>query len=573
MNADDMRDDKLRAILRMEADEVDPSAAGWDAITTGIAARRSRSRWLRGGALAGAALTVVALVVFTTSGHDRDTLHPVNPTPSATAPTQPGSPSPSPSSSPVDHFPPETTPLNAIWPLTTLAELNAWQADHTTYPALATPRDSALAFAHGYLGIPDAVVAPTTATATATGGTVARYTVSRAGFVVTTLEVREFGMAGGAPYLVTLAANDDLTIKTPLPGMSSDTPLVANGTYRAADPSIVVTLRADGPGTAPDQLATGHAVTGPPDVWEARLPFATTARAGSLLVTNASLRDGGVESAAAVPLWFGAFPARPPVPETFVAARDGRIALLDSASGQVVRWLTEQEPGGGAYDPQLTRDRRYVVYAQGAGTCSSEIRRVPVAGGPPVTVVGGGEGALANPSLFGTTYAYERTGCGPGAKHEVVMKNGTHIVTEPVDGDILGGVTMGDRFAVYVTTKNGVTRVHEPDANGELADSPSAPPAGCSWLAATWGDYGGDGRSVILAAARCGETRLYRMDADGNGPVQVGKAAALLVTSMDYDSSYDTMVLGVGGGGTQRAFTWRGGAVYEIPGVAQRPSW
>src|SRR4051794_19427397 len=106
MNADDMRDDmlddqhddKLRAILRMEADEVEPSAAGWDAITTGIAARRVRTRWLRGGTLAGAVLTAAALVVFTTSGHDRDTLHPVNPTPSA-APSESASETPAPSTS------------------------------------------------------------------------------------------------------------------------------------------------------------------------------------------------------------------------------------------------------------------------------------------------------------------------------------------------------------------------------------------------------------------------------------------------------------------------------------------
>ena len=48
MNADD----KIRAILRLEADAVEPSAAGWDAIQAGIARRGARTWWAptsRGG--------------------------------------------------------------------------------------------------------------------------------------------------------------------------------------------------------------------------------------------------------------------------------------------------------------------------------------------------------------------------------------------------------------------------------------------------------------------------------------------------------------------------------------------
>jgi hypothetical protein len=569
----DPRDDRLRAVLRMQAAGLEPSAAGWDAITAGIAARRIRSRWVRGGALAGAVLTIAALAVFATRDPGPESLH-QGPLTSGT-PSGPSAPATTPSSTysgPQTHFP-ETTPLNAIWPLTTEAELMAWDADHATYPSLATADGSARAFARGYLGITDAVVQPTSPVKDREGRTVTRYTVSRNGFAVTTLSLRGFGKRAGAPYLVVLAANDSLTIQTPSPGGSSESPLVAKGTYRLADPSIVATLYGDGPGSAPVRLASDHAVTGPPDVWDARLPFTTTLRAGSLLVTNASLRDGGIASAAAVPLWFGAFPSQPPVPETFVAARDGRIALLSSASGQVVRWLTDALPGRGAYDPQLTRDRRYVVYAVDTGTCSSEIRRVAVDGGAPLTLAGAGNQTFANPSLFGTAFAYERTGCGPGAPHEVVMNTGGHDVTVPVDGAIAGGVTMTDRFALYVTTKNGVTRLHQADADGQTADVPDAPPAGCSWLAATWGEYEGNGRYTVVAAARCGGgTRLYKID-HGSNLVLVGGAGALLVTSVDYTSSYDWLILGDGGGGTQRAFTWRNGALHEIPGVAQRPSW
>jgi hypothetical protein len=552
-------DDKIRAILRMEADAVDPSAAGFDAIRSGIATRRRRAWWVRGGALAGAALTVAAVAVVASGGngapHGIDQARPsVSTSPSATPTATPPAAGPA-------------TPVGAIWPLTTRGEVDGWLADRSAYPSLATTGGSALAFARNYLGIADATVAQVPGEHDSQTWEVRRPGSSR---VVSSLDVRGFGDASSAPYLVTVATSEWLRMTAPGLDATVTSPLHAHGTYTDVDPGISVVVRADAARAAPAGLGTSPAVTGPPDVWDATVSFTTRAHTGSVLVVNRDNRDGGLTAAYAVPVTFG--PAT--TPATFVAARDGRVAVLSVATGKVVRWLTAATPGGGAYDPRLTPDGKTVVYAQGAGTCSSAIRSVPVAGGVPATLVAAGSAALAGPSRDGDVDAYVRTTCRPRPKDEVVMVNPGGPVVEPVRGGVAGGVTVvGGRFVVYVTRDGGTTFLHSADANGEFADVPTAPPAGCAWQAAT-GAESPDGPRV-LAAARCsGDTRLYRYDIDLQHRTPAGRIGAVDVTSLDRTPTADDLLVGVvDGAGEDEAFVWRAGALTRVPGVAQRPSW
>ncbi|MDQ1713229.1 MAG: hypothetical protein QOE45_2679 [Frankiaceae bacterium] len=299
MNAD-RTDERLRAILRMEADTVESSPTGWDAIRSGVAARRRRAWWLGGPALVAVALTVGAVVFVVDLTASRRSLNPVA---SPSVSTSPPS-SASPSATPTAAVPADPTPIGAIWPLTTKAEVAAWQADRATYPSLATPRGSALGFARNYLGIADAsVVMRNTLGPIHTVFDVTR-PVNGATAVVTTLDVVDFGQPASGPWVVTAARSDAIAIDRP--GAVSS-PFAAHGTYRAVDPAFTVTLRADGSGSAPVDLASGRAVTGPPNVWDCTLSFTTAARTGSLLVTDRSLADGGLAAAAAVPVTFGPF--------------------------------------------------------------------------------------------------------------------------------------------------------------------------------------------------------------------------------------------------------------------------
>ena len=83
-------DDKIRAILQMEADAVEPSAAGYDAIRDGIAARRRRTWWTRGSAFAGAiAATAAALVVLSADPAPKSLQQPISPSGSSSATPSP----------------------------------------------------------------------------------------------------------------------------------------------------------------------------------------------------------------------------------------------------------------------------------------------------------------------------------------------------------------------------------------------------------------------------------------------------------------------------------------------------
>lgn len=554
-------DDKIRAILRQEADAVEPSAAGWDAIQSGIAERRSRSWWTRGAAVASAAALVVGAVVYVaaeTSPRGLRELPPATSGPSiTTSPTLP--PSATPTAAPV-----ADVANGGIWPLTTNGEIAAWFADKETYPALKTAGGSALAFARHYLGIPNATV-------TAMEGEFGEnpFVVRNGTIVVATLTVKGYGGDGTAPFVVTDATTDGLTIAAPGSGAALSGTLTAQGSYEIVDPAIDVTLFADTGGSAPVQLAKVRATTGP-EGWSAAVSFTTTARTGSLLVTNPSLKDGSVAAAAAIPVTFGGVAAG--TPKAMVAARDGRIAVLSTTTGKVVRWLTEPMSGRGAFDPRLSDDGKTVVYAQLVGDCESEIRSVPVAGGAPKTLA---KGPLHGPGVNGPAIAYVRSRCGgTGPSDEVVANSGGPDFVDKVDGVVVGSVAVGSRFAAYISRKESTTTLHTMDVWGELGDVPTSPPAGCVWDAVAWGKPGGDGREMLLAVASCSvdEQRVYRFDQDMRSRALVA-TLHLPSTITSFDAAGDALVLEVQDPGGGAAWAYVDGGLRRIPGIAQWPSW
>jgi hypothetical protein len=570
-------DDKIRAILQMEADSVEPSPAGWDAISAGVADRSRRVWWVRGGALAGAVLTVAAVAVFAGADPSRQT---IEPQPASPAPAPSETVAPSPSATPAPSPSPTATPdavayadgeaLGTMWPLTTGRDVRAWLADPGTYPSLKDPKSSAMAFMRSYLGITDELVYERTGDHDDL--VIVKHGGEQDSFEVTRLTVPDFGGRGTGPFVVTRAESPQLDVTAPAPGGEARSPLAVKGWFKTVDPSVLVTLRADTAGSAPAKLAEERAEFGPPADWSASLTYSTTARYGGVTAVLAGLNGTIVQGVAAVPVTFGASTTAPA--DTFVAARDGRIALLAATTGEVVRWLTE--PGEGDYSPQLSVDRKTVVYGSTTTACTSEIRSVPVAGGRPSTLARGGQ--LTVPSRRNGVLAYHSVDCeADGPEVVVVAPGGTRRF--PVDGRLRGGITVGERFVLYVTERDGRTMLHMPDAFGELADNPTAPPSGCQWLAATWGSPDENDREQIVAAARCGsqdgdgDTVLYRLDADGKGATRFAEAGHLLVTSLDYDAAMNRLLLGIrDAAGEPEAFVLADG-LRRIPGLAEHPSW
>jgi hypothetical protein len=127
-------------------------------------------------------------------------------------------------------------------------------------------------------------------------------------------------------------------------------------------------------------------------------------------------------------------------PDTFTAVtRDGRIARVSAATGQVVTYLTEALPGGGPLELALTADRKTIYFSRGDGTCASHLATVAVGGGPENPLRGSG---LHGPELWpavrpaGTEIAFARYDCATHKPSLIVASLGSgseqHFVAETV---------------------------------------------------------------------------------------------------------------------------------------------
>ena len=510
MNADD----KISAILRMEADAVDPSPAGWDAITSGIAARRRRAWWVRGGTLATAALTVAAVAFATTTDPSRDAIdqNPATPGPSVTATAHEPAPTPTTATTPT---PFETRlpfePIGAIWPLTTWGEVAAWEADNAAYPSLASSNNSALAFTRTYLDLDDAAIK----LHDRSGGT-DFYEVRRGTTLVTVLEVHGYGAGGGAPYVVRRATSESVAIASPKAGAALSSPVRAAGTttYRGAEPAVQVTLRADGAGSAPVDLATGPGTTGASGDWSSSLPFRTSASNGSLLATyNVHGGDGaGLMGVAAVPVRFASAPPAPPAAAsgTYVAIRDQRVAVLSTGSGSVVRFLNDREPGGGASHPDLSPDRTSVVWSQGTGSCGAALRTSPVTGGGATAVGGTPGGAATMPAWAGDeggVYVYDS--CAEGATPTIRL----HDLRTGADrelarlADVQALTASADGAFVAWITGSGATLVSLDVAAKKETRIPAE--TGCRWRAVDIAEVTAAGYPRLITGHACDGPNLF----------------------------------------------------------------
>ncbi|HVE99019.1 MAG TPA: hypothetical protein VNA12_07555 [Mycobacteriales bacterium] len=426
MNADE----KLRDILRAEADVIEPSPAGWDRIKETIVVRRRRRLWLRGSLAAATAMSLVAVVAIT-AAIDRDDRGAER----VDVVTQPPTVEPTPAPAP------DGVAAIGVWPLTTLDEIDAWNRDPSARPYLADVFTAADVFGREYLGIPKPVLRAPPGEAGVENPS-AIYVYRPIEGTTQDLAVTELTFPDdSAPYTVLSAKGGSIDVTSIRSGATVGdsgitSPVVVRGTFAGIDQPIDVVLRA-APSAGGAEIAKARAEIGP-DGWTATLTFSTTAETGSLLATTYSNADGGLADAYAIPVSFGkatAGPAPAPsatqapmsgvYPAQFVGAHSGRIALFDTRSGDRVRYLTEEQPGGGASDPFVTDDGRSVVYVQGEGTCAASIRKIGIVARRAETLVQSKDGRV--PSLpkvaSDGTLAYAWTTCDPttGGDTEVVV--------------------------------------------------------------------------------------------------------------------------------------------------------
>ena len=373
MSPDDRYDDfdeLLRRSLRDEADTITPSGDGLSRIQQRVQQRGLRQRWLRPALALGSVATLAvigigAAVLVNNSGDDKVTVG--------------GTPTPAPSDTAT------TTPIvapdfpdQAIFPFTTATAEEGWEQDYsnggTTWEA--DPTQVATHWVQDYLDQPsvDRVIE------TSDDGSDRLVTLGRVLqaeghqlFKVTTVRLTPYKHA----WVVTGATdpNDFLSITSPDPGGTVITPVTVKGPSFGVDEAVKLDVRDATSATSYGSTNVSFGNGSPP--WQQSVNFnRPSSPIGVLVATDFSPADGGPSRIVAQQIRFS--PAEPHQPPPyFYAVKNDRITQFASRTGQEIKYLTAQQPGGGLEDPQVYGTDVY--YLQGAGTCANALMKVSTA--------------------------------------------------------------------------------------------------------------------------------------------------------------------------------------------------
>ena len=286
-------EDRLRAALRADVEDVDVDPDAWRHVQREVAARRARARHrMRGGVLAAAAavLAVVGVVAMVAREPDGTSVD-VRPAddPTTTTPT-------------VDDTVVDLPEPLGIWPFVTETELAAYLED----PGIGMFRDpeaTALEFAREYLGMPDPVAPRGYVAAEGESGWVDVLPRAESP-MTTTVWVHRYGGDGGA-YTVYFAETANIELDREASGETVAAPTVAvSGTSTAFEAHVDVEVR-DSTGRV---LGTSYVMGGANGELAAFSGEVTieepTTPHGAIVLSTSSAEDGSLQEATVVPVTF-----------------------------------------------------------------------------------------------------------------------------------------------------------------------------------------------------------------------------------------------------------------------------
>lgn len=583
-------EDRLREVLLAEAETVVPAGDGLTRIRERVERRRARLRWLRPtvslAAVAGVA--AAAVLIGSVGGDVEQTLRPDPGTPGGGSATAPG-PMPTGTAAPA-----LTSGVTPIWPFTSVEAAQTWQAGGGPV-AQPWSLDPARTAAHFLVALDADAVSTVLSTKLERLGAVPGVQVTlgyrAAGApdrAVTVVHLVRLGTGPQPPYAVRFAGAYRLQVSgLPFFGFLHS-PTTVRGTVRDTAATVVVELRRAGAATG-TRLASAQATPGA-NAWTARLAFSAAPGLATLVARSAG-PDGRTEQLTAVPVRLRG-PSRPAsgpggsvggYPATFVAAVGGRVAVLDSGTGAVRRYLTDAQPGGGVADLFLDTFGGRVYFTRGTGTCGAEVHSVPLTGGAETVAIpapAGGRSENAVVTGEGGTVAYTTTACSGGAAVVAGSLGGgvpaTSYPAPPGHSVRLLGYRPGTPQVLYLDSVGGATGtlrlLDTTRPAGPLATASSVVPtptqSGCHDLGAT---YDPAGRLVLAAGCAGGTVRVLR--------VEVGNRVAVLATvtggslgpvALDWDPAGQALLLGADG----HVSRLDGGRATRLSGpVATWPVW
>jgi len=404
-------DELLRSALSDEADGITPAGDGLARIQQRIRQREGRMRWMRPaialGSVAALALAGVGVAaVISNSGNDR-----LAPEPPASTPSE--TPSETPTTTPIAT---ETFPAQAIFPFTSVDAEQGWEQDYASGGTQweADPTQVSLHWVQDFLDQPgvDRVVDQQD------DGKDKLVTLGRVLaaeghnlFKVTVVHLTKYGHA----WIVTGASdpNNYLSFSTPEAGGAIDTPVTVTGPAFGVDEAVKIDVR-DATSTTSYGTTTVSFGNGTGQ-WRGHINFnRPTSPVGVLVAVDTSMADGGPSRIAAQQVQFApATPHQPPA--YFYAIKNNRITQFASRTGDSIKYLTSEQPGGGLQDPQVYGSEVY--YLQGAGTCANGLMKVSTSadGGATGDIVASPDtGYIISSYAIGPVgYSFVETACDP----------------------------------------------------------------------------------------------------------------------------------------------------------------
>jgi hypothetical protein len=314
-------------------------------------------------------------------------------------------------------------------------------------------------------------------------------------------------------------------------------------------------------------------------------------RRAAVAVAAACATAGGLVVAGTDGLPEPAGPARPigTAPASFLAQVDGRVAVVSTASGKVVRYLTQAPTGHGQFFFALSEDRDTVWFSDVDVCGHSGIYRVPYQGGAAIRVDRSANAEALTISQDGSKLVYHPLGCdgGPPSPAFAVLDLRTgkkRMWAYSQRGEVLGPMTWspdGRHLAYIEFFGSGElrTRAWLLDTTGpgkSLAASRPLPPPdkGCEIRDLAW--QPGTGRLAIGEA--CPTThQLVFVNAPGgkvlSRPLRVEQPFA----GLDFDPSGRHLLYTTGAPGTpfsaRSIWRWDGTRAVEIGRGYGMPVW
>lgn len=414
-------------------------------------------------------------------------------------------PSPSPSGQTPTQTPsgqtPTTTPTQSptapsqqvlpVWPFTSAAQVTAWQRAYRENGSQPWHLDAGLTAKQfvAAIGFPElSIVTRVGVVGSRAAVTLGYRAESGRTLSATTVLLTRLGTSEPRAWSVTGARTGAalLSIRSPAAGATVRSPLTVSGLITGVDESLHVAVR-----TAFGLEPLGETFVGSggqATPWTLHVRYATPhARVGVVYAWLTSAVNGNAYRLVVVPVRFGDVAAQS-LPSTVVVATGGRIALVHSSDGSLVRYLAPPAPGGGDSLPQLAPDGT-VYFLRGGGTCQADIVRTPPSGGVHTVLSRAGAIYRYGVSADGTRAAYAWQDCASDRSWFVVtnLVTGGRVTRTPLGPDlaVVGNpVWSPDGTLTVLVEANGATQLRSFDPRTQnLADAgdigcPTATPCG-----------------------------------------------------------------------------------------------